>query len=165
MLEINELSKEDAKMIVKWNEGLDKDFLYQWAGTGYTYPITVEQIGKRLEHSKEEGFMIYKISKEQEMIGTIELFNVDLEHQKATVGRYLLDSACRGKGYGTQVLKQFVEYILRTTELKILGLNVFDFNKGAIKCYNKVGFKQDGESIRPNGWRVIHMVIEKGDVF
>ena len=40
MLEISELSREDAKMIVKWNEGLDEDFLYQWAGPGYTYPIS-----------------------------------------------------------------------------------------------------------------------------
>ncbi len=42
--EFIKFQKEHADYIVRWNEGTDADFLVQWSGKGFTYPITKEQI-------------------------------------------------------------------------------------------------------------------------
>jgi RimJ/RimL family protein N-acetyltransferase len=42
------------------------------------------------------------------------------------------------------MIKRVVEIGFDEFKLHRISLSVFDFNKGAIACYNKVGFKQDG---------------------
>lgn len=98
------------------------------------------------------------------MIGTIELLNIDPELKKATVGRFLLNPDFTGKGYGTEALKRFVDKVFRKTELTVLRLCVFDFNKSAYRCYEKVGFQKVGQEIRPNGWVAMFMEIDKTGV-
>ncbi|NLG03067.1 MAG: hypothetical protein GX567_04445 [Clostridia bacterium] len=44
MYQFKLLEEKQADLIVKWNEDQDVDFLMQWAGRGFTYPITKEQI-------------------------------------------------------------------------------------------------------------------------
>ncbi|MFA6730463.1 MAG: hypothetical protein WCR95_05665 [Eubacteriales bacterium] len=41
------LENIDAELIVQWNNKKTADFLNQWAGRGYEYPITVKQITYR----------------------------------------------------------------------------------------------------------------------
>ena len=49
-----------------------------------------------------------------------------------------------GKGYGTQALKLLIEFAFNKINLHMLYLEVFSYNKGAIKTYEKLGFKKDG---------------------
>ncbi len=114
MLELRLLEKEDYSKIVEWNRGRDADFLYQWAGPGYDYPITEEKIAKRIENcANREGAdtYIYKILLEdsKEMIGTIELCRVDRIKRSASIGRFLLADKHQGCGYGRTALKMLVD--------------------------------------------------------
>ena len=45
MIAIRPLQAEDADAIVMYNENTDEDFMRQWAGRFYTYPLTKEQYG------------------------------------------------------------------------------------------------------------------------
>lgn len=47
----------------------------------------------------------------------------------------------RGKKIGEQIVLQMVELFFKDTTTRKVDLHVFDWNKGAIKCYEKVGFK------------------------
>jgi RimJ/RimL family protein N-acetyltransferase len=58
-------------------------------------------------------------------------------------------------------LRLFVEKVFSETPLTTLDLTVFDFNKTAIRCYQKVGFNKISEVVRPNGWIAIQMEITK----
>jgi hypothetical protein len=60
MIRIVLLAMIDASCIVKWNQGKDFDFLTQWSGRGYQYPITVEQINARPAADSAE-YKIYAI--------------------------------------------------------------------------------------------------------
>lgn len=147
-LKLELLKIEDFLQVVAWNKEQGADFLYQWSGSGYIYPLTIWQYSKKLE----EGFnrtnasnFVYKIMDEDKgkMIGTIELSGVDRERKLATVCRFLIgEEASRGKGYGQEALRLIIEKASLEFDLKMLFLKVFDFNVDGIKCYEKVGFKK-----------------------
>ena len=54
------------------------------------------------------------------------------------------DEENRSKGYGTEAMKLLVDYGFNILGLHNIDLNVFEFNKQAIKAYEKVGFKEYG---------------------
>ena len=161
MICVTPLEKKDVNCIVAWNAGKDADFLTQWAGRGYRYPLTETQITERLPTNTGTNYKIYGIILDGIIIGTIELMKIDLNTGRATIGRYLLDPAKIGKGYGTEALKLFVKYVFAEMPLTALELNVFDFNKAAIRCYEKAGFIKTSEVLRPNGWIAVNMEISK----
>ena len=142
------LEEKDFTSVVEWNRDTTADFLYQWAGRGYEFPLTEEKVRQRfLDGANREGSdtFIYRIILREtgEMIGTVELFKIDRTTGEATVGRFLLDSRHRGKGYGQQALKALVDLAFGELGLKKLYLAVFDFNLSAIACYEKVGFRKE----------------------
>jgi RimJ/RimL family protein N-acetyltransferase len=100
MIRIIPLETIDAKSIIFWNRGKDADFMTQWSGKGYQYLITVEQITARLAVDNAD-YKIYAIRENENLIGTIELLRIDLKAKRASIGRFLLDPAVAGKGYGT----------------------------------------------------------------
>lgn len=157
------LEKTDANRIVDWNKGKDADFLTQWAGRGYRYPLTEEQITERLDSNAGTDYKIYRIRMNENIIGTIELMKIDFVKKRATIGRFLIDHAQTGNGYGTKALGMFVNEVFNEMPLDTLELTVFDFNQPAIRCYQKAGFVKTSESVRPNGWVAIHMEIRRKD--
>lgn len=159
MIEILPLEKTDTACIVKWNEKETADFLQQWAGHGYEYPISEKQIANRIVNDSSLNYKLYKIVLDDNMIGTIELMNIDNAAKTAKVGRFLLNPELAGKGYGTKALKKLVAIAFNNFGVKKVGLTVFDFNKTAFRCYEKVGFKIANEETRPNGWIAINMEI------
>lgn len=50
-----------------------------------------------------------------------------------------------GRGYGTEALSLLIKYCFNTLNLYRVELEVFEFNKRAIKVYQKCGFKEEGQ--------------------
>ena len=150
MIRIVPLAKNHAKYIVAWNQGRDADFLTQWSGRGYRYPITEEQITARIIAQRGEDYKIYGIMMGENLIGTIELMNIDRKAKRASIGRFLLDPAKTRNGYGTKALRLFAAGVFKKMSIITLELTVFDFNKAAIRCYEKTGFVKTTEVVRPN---------------
>ncbi len=159
MLKILPLEKTDSVCIVKWNENKTADFLLQWAGIGYKYPLSEKQIIDRIESETSSGCRMYKIILDNDMIGTIELMWIDTEAKTGKIGRYLLNPELAGKGYGSEALEKFLSIAFNDFHINKVLLSVFDFNKPAIRCYEKVGFKSVNQEVRANGWTVINMEI------
>ena len=159
MVTIRPLRAEDADIIVGFNENTDEDFLDQWAGRGYTWPITREQITRRL---REDGAnsRFFAALLDGAVIGTAELCFIDWEEKSCSFGRYLLGEAYHNQGYGTEILTLLCRHAFDALGMKKIRLTVLGFNTGAYRCYCKVGFKAVSEEIRPNGWKVIRMELE-----
>ena len=138
MLEIRQINEQDYQLIVKWNEGKDKDYLNQWAGSKiYQYPITIDQIK---EHDKDKASQIYIIFFESNPIGSVELDRINIENSSANACRFIISDNNLNKGYGTLALKQLVKIAFTEMGLNRLTLSVFCYNIGALRCYEKVGF-------------------------
>lgn len=116
-MDINlELSEEsDFETIVNWINHYDKDFMVQWAGLTYTFPLSVEQMQSHYHrgiNSLDSDVFIYKITEttSTEMIGSLQLCRFDSIKNEAVIGRFIIgDSNHRGSGIGTIAFKKAIQ--------------------------------------------------------
>ena len=125
---INDNNKSD---IVKWTNEKGKDFLEQWAGKSLDFPLTESQIDDLKD--------IYSIFCENEFVGIIQ--KIRKEHDNIHIGRFLINPELTGKGLGKRALIEFINLIFQDEDVNSITLNVFDYNAGAKKLYEKVGFE------------------------
>ncbi|MCM1991886.1 GNAT family N-acetyltransferase [Oceanirhabdus seepicola] len=80
----------------------------------------------------------------QEYIGQIDLIEVDWRSRFAVLGIVIGTKGNRGKGYGSEAIKVMQHIVFNVLNLNRLELEVHDYNKRAIRCYEKCGFKEEG---------------------
>ncbi len=73
-------------------------------------------------------------------VGYISLKGVRDGGAGAEVGLAIMDRRYRGRGLGTEALRQACIHAFRDLELSLLELTVFPDNAAAIRSYEKVGF-------------------------
>lgn len=146
MIKLEYLEKEDLEKIVEWNANKSADFLLQWSGPKYSFPLTIRKIEDYfLKEVKKENssIFIYKIlvAETDDFIGTIELRELDKLKKVGKVCRFLIgEENYRGMGIGKQVLREALRIGFENLNFEKITLGVFDFNLGAMKCYESVGF-------------------------
>lgn len=159
-LNIRPMRPEDADFILKCNENTGPDFLVQWSGpTCYQYPLTRGQI---LSHTANtESALFFTAIGDGTVIGTCELANIDSESHSCTFCRFLLAENSRGKGFGTEILREITRYAFEELDMHTVKLAVFAYNKGAIRCYEKVGYSIVDERADPDGNLAYRMAISR----
>jgi RimJ/RimL family protein N-acetyltransferase len=103
--------------------------------------VTPEVLIQRLEHDH-----IYLIYLDGMLVGEMN-YQVDPQHlykkEKGTawIGIVIGEEASRGKGIGFQAM-QYLEGQIQQAGLHRIELGVFEFNTGAIRLYQKLGYKE-----------------------
>lgn len=150
MIKLEYLEEKDFGKLVEWNNNKSPNYLFQWAGPSYKYPLTEEQIkeyfSKGINKENSNSF-VYKIILVQtnEIIGTIQLAGIDKNNRSARICRFLIgDENIRGKGIGKQALEEVLNIGFNKFNLHRISLGVFDFNHSAVKCYESAGFVKEG---------------------
>ncbi|GEM_PF-123141 len=172
MIRLESLQKEDFKKIVEWNESHSAEFLLQWAGPVYEYPLTEEQLERYFDNyviKEKDTLFVYKIINVEtsEIVGTIELNEKDRTNKIGRIGRFLIgEESYRGKGTGKEALKEAIRIGFEKLKLNKITLGVFDFNISAIRCYESVGFvieeyKENYRKIGNDYWNLYEMGITK----
>lgn len=172
MIKLDLLKKEDLQNIIRWNSNRSEDYLLQWAGPNFKYPLTITQIENYFLNEVEKensNIFVYKIliTKTREMVGTVELREIDKDNKIGRICRFLIgEENNRGRSIGTLALNQVVKIGFEDMKFEKVTLGVFDFNYGAIKCYEKAGFVKEVfvENIRESsagGWNLCEMGISK----
>ena len=128
---INGINDNNKNDIVKWTNEKGKDFLEQWAGASLDFPLTESQIDDLKD--------IYSIFCEKEFIGIIQ--KIQKERDNIHIGRFLINPELVGRGLGKKALVEFINLIFQDEDVNSITLNVFDYNAGAKKLYEKVGFE------------------------
>ena len=145
---INDKNKND---IVKWTNEKGKDFLEQWAGKSLDFPLTESQIDDLKD--------IYSIFCENEFVGIIQ--KIRKEHDNIHIGRFLINPELVGRGVGKKALIEFINLIFQDEDVNSITLNVFDYNVGAKKLYEKVGFKV--VNVTENPMKKYMMIMKKDE--
>ena len=168
---LKEFQIEDYEKLMSWVES--PEFLLQWAGSIFQYPLTVEQLDSYKDSMCQHPTVrkIYSVfeTETNNHIGHIELNNIDLVNNSARMGRVLIgDKNSKGKGYGKEIVKAILKIGFEDLKLHRIDLGVFDFNKAAIKCYESVGLTHEGVSreSRKMGneyWNLLQMSILKNE--
>ncbi|MFK7934090.1 MAG: GNAT family N-acetyltransferase [Saprospiraceae bacterium] len=145
-----------------WTTG-EKD-LVQFAGPLFQYPLTEDQIENWIADENRTVFAVLDDFFEG-VIGFAELS--DYDEKTAKIARVLIGASSeRGKGYGTSLITKLVRIAFAEWNKKSVILNVYDWNKGAIRCYEKVGFSFTNRppiimEIGGETWNSLEMKIEK----
>ncbi|MBS7256259.1 GNAT family N-acetyltransferase [Flavobacterium branchiicola] len=135
--------------------------LMQFGGPEFTFPLTEEQIDKTLSDENRIAFRVANTSNGN-TIGHCQIYFKD---DSAKLGRILIiDENQRGKGIGGQMVILLLNFIFENRKERNIDLNVFDFNIGAQKCYEKVGFtvnpgKKLLREVDNETWTAINMVL------
>lgn len=77
-------------------------------------------------------------------IGRCLLFAVNSVDRCAMLGIAIGEREYRGKGYGTEAIGLLLDYAFNLLNLNNVMLGVFSYNTAAIRCYQKLGFKEIG---------------------
>lgn len=109
----------------------------------YVNKIIKEQ--KKTFTQRENISLTIITKKLQKLIGNVGLKNIDYTHRKASIGIMIGDKNYWGKGYGSESLKLMCDFAFNILNLNSLHLSVYAFNKRAIICYKKAGFKIAGK--------------------
>ena len=145
---INDNNKND---IVKWTNEKGKGFLEQWAGKSLDFPLTESQIDDLKD--------IYSIFCENEFVGIIQKIRKEIDN--IHIGRFLINPELTGKGLGKRALIEFINLIFQDENVNSITLNVFDYNAGAKKLYEKVGFEV--VNVTENPMKKYMMIMKKGE--
>lgn len=78
------------------------------------------------------------------LIGASGLHEIDHISRRAMLSIYIGEEEYRSNGYGTEAVMLTLDFGFNMLNLNSIALYVVEFNKGAIKVYEKCGFKHAG---------------------
>jgi len=138
---LSPINPDDASRYTEWINDPELSVLLQ---------IVVKPVSIAAEKEMAEKFARdpYQFSivdlATDELIGGCGLKDVDLVNRTSLMGIFLGNKDYWGKGYGEEATRLLVDFAFSFVNLNSIMLEVFDYNKRAIRCYEKVGFKTVG---------------------
>lgn len=148
MIKLEKFDREDFKQLIEWINS--EHLITNWAGSLFRYPLTEESLDWYIEdtndYEKSDAF-IYKAvdTKTGNTVGHVSLGGISEKNRAGRISRVLVgNTAERGKGYCTGMINAILKIGFEELKLHRISLGVYDFNKAAIRCYEKCGFIKEG---------------------
>lgn len=162
MIQLEKFTEIDFERLLSWVD--NEEMLVQFSGPIFKFPLTNEQLQKYITDENCIPFKVINIES-AEVIGHSEIYKS--ENNMAKLCRIIIgNKKLRGKGIGKIIVNELVEYCFNNLNVEKVELNVYDWNKSAIKCYEKSGFEINPNKISQitvNGeiWISLNMLLEK----
>lgn len=139
---VRPIQMEDTHLIVKWrnNKNVRYNFVFQEV-------FTNEMHEKWMRTKVATGDVVQYIivAKEENIpIGSIYFRDIDAKNHSAEYGIFIGEDSARGKGYGSEAAKLFVDFGFSELNLHRIMLRVFADNLQAIQSYRNAGFEKEG---------------------
>lgn len=137
---LSPMQAEDAETYVKWlSDPRVSD------GLGSTSRVlSVEDEKEWIKNNASTNQFAIIRKEDDSLMGNCGLHEINSLRQCAELGLFIGDEENRGKGYGVDVLTLLLAHAFDTLNLNNVMLRVFSFNDQAIRCYEKVGFREMG---------------------
>lgn len=137
---LSPLESSDAGNVAEWLNDLKVQMNFD-----VVYNLTAEEeryyIPEARKVSRIFGIVDLKTDK---LIGVTGLHEIDHISRHAMLGIYIGDTEYRNSGYGTEAVKLILDFGFNMLNLHNIALFVAEFNKRAVKVYEKCGFKHAG---------------------
>jgi RimJ/RimL family protein N-acetyltransferase len=136
--------RSDIPTFVKWINDA-RTVTYLGARAPISRPVEERWFERMLEAqgTNQWFFTICRLG-DSTPIGNVGLFEVDLRHGGAGIGISIGDPADRGQGLGTDAIEALLDFGFGQLRLERLWLDVYTWNRRAIRSYEKAGFVDEG---------------------
>jgi len=161
MIQLEKFGREHYDDLISWVDS--EEALMQFGGPLFKFPLTPEQLDESISDKNRIAFRLVD-EETNKGIGHAEIF---LQENSIKLGRILIgDKSQRGRGLCPKIMRLLLDYAFANLDEDLIELNVFDWNHGAIKCYEKVGFTVNPEKtllrqVKDQIWTAINMRIDR----
>jgi RimJ/RimL family protein N-acetyltransferase len=146
-------------------EAASPEFLMQWSGGLFSYPLDRPQLERYLLTGIGDppaNRIFAAIDESGAVVGHIELSRIDRRNRAASLTRVLVFAAQRGRGLGSRLVQAALRVGFDELRLHRIELVVFDFNQAAVAAYRRAGLVLEGRlrDVRQVGegyWSVYEM--------
>jgi RimJ/RimL family protein N-acetyltransferase len=135
---------EDAEQWSIWDN--DLEIAIPLGDEAYTvYPLEkMPEIARDVTTDQSHLFSIIDAATDT-LIGRCLLFDIDPVNRKAMLGIVIGDKAYWNRGYGVEATRLLLDHGFNLLNLNSIMLGTFSFNKRALNCFRKAGFKEIGK--------------------
>jgi diamine N-acetyltransferase len=144
--------REDVPLMVGW---LSDDRTYATLASVAPYSIAQEERwfedAVTAQGRTQWHFLVCRRDDDRP-VGMIGLHEVDERNGNASLGIVIGDPADRGHGYGSDAIRAILAFAFGSLRLERVWLDVYDFNPGARRIYERQGFVTEGV-LRHALWR------------
>lgn len=139
---LSPVSLEDIERYTEWVNDLE-------IGQFVLFSSVVFDVDKEREALVDlmKNTVIFAIVEKEtnKVIGNCGLQNVNETHRHAQLGTFIGDKSYWNQGIGTEANNLLLDYGFNVLNLNNISLEVVDYNKRAIRSYEKSGFKYVGK--------------------
>ena len=163
MIELKKFTKSDFDTLISWIK--NEEDLVQFSGPIFSFPLTESQLSSYIKMTDKRIFKIVNTSTNT-TIGHCEL---NYTNGNNRLSRILIgDKNSRGKGYCKIIIAKMTTMLFEDLNVNEVDLNVFDWNKGAIKCYQNAGFIIDTkthkkQTVKGEVWTCLNMKLHRNN--
>lgn len=135
---------QDAEQWTVWDN--DLEVAIPLGDEAYTvYPLEkMEEVAREVMTEQVHLFSIVDAGTDT-LIGRCLLFDIDAVNRKAMLGIVIGEKAYWSRGYGVEATRLLVDYGFNLLNLNSIMLGTFSFNKRALNCFRRAGFKEIGK--------------------
>ena len=138
------LSPRNVEDVEKFTEWMNDFEITDYTGRSYqTMTLQNEKAYLEKEQDNKSVFAIIDLQTD-EIIGNVGLHDINNINRTAPLGIFIGNKDYRSKGYGTEAIKLILDFGFNYLNLNNIDLALMEFNKRALKCYEKCGFKEIG---------------------
>lgn len=138
-INLRKVEVDDFDKIIKWHKNQVLTYL-----VGNRLPKNKKECYERYIKNSLLNYILAIEDKKGNFIGEIEINHIQWKEKIAELFMYIGEENLWGKGYGSEALSVFIDYIFNTKGFKTIYLRVYEKNIRAIRCYEKCGFKKKG---------------------
>ena len=142
IINLRAFEEADYPLLHKWNN--DEDVTKYFRDP---YPRSRKEEKKWFEKllEDEDAKIFTIITKDNKPIGVIYFSKIDWRDRHARLSILIGEKEEWGKGYGTDSILTLLTFAFKEMNLHRIELDVFKGHQSAIACYEKCGFKKEGE--------------------
>ena len=135
------LREDLGPVYARWVTNLE---VARGVGNTVIYTIEAEKVWYEQAAKPDPRQALFTIYERSDLlpIGTTGLTGIDQRHGVATFGIMLGER--RGQGLGTEATRLALDWAFTVLGLHNVDLRVFAWNRAAVRCYEKAGFRRAG---------------------
>ncbi|HMC87036.1 MAG TPA: GNAT family protein [Chitinophagaceae bacterium] len=162
MITLLPFDKTGYNQLIAWVT--NEEMLMQFAGPGFHFPLTAEQIKQSLLDKKRIAYKILHVA-DQKIIGHAEIVYQDGSSALLS-SIFIGDLAYREKGLAQPLMNKLLNIAFGNPAIEEVSLNVFDWNVPAIKSYKKAGLQvNEGKTltrhVKDKTWIALNMILNR----